>query len=103
MIRLTAPAKKLIDQYQPDWVIIEDTRKATKKGKRTKEVVVAIGMAAREGDTHWMAVERRHSYKNKYEEAAALREKHRQLSSMKISRDRPYDCSPSAPMAQIRG
>ena len=91
-----AYARKMVDLYTPDWVIVEDPKMARFKGEKTKQLITAMTKVARKSQANCMVVERRQDFKNKYEEADALIEKHPKLNAIAIRRDRAFDLEPRA-------
>ncbi|MBB4302833.1 hypothetical protein GGD81_001869 [Rhodobium orientis] len=67
-----AQAKRWIDELRPDVVITEKIPEGSRKGERTRQVIAAVARVARNRVLNDIVLPRIRTYKNKYEEAAAL-------------------------------
>ena len=89
-----AYAHTMLERYNPDWVILEDTTKAQRKGANTKALIAGMVEASRQSQANCMVVERPREFRNKYQEAEALMEKYPLLRAIPIARARVYDIEP---------
>lgn len=86
-------AQQMIDTFSPDVIVTECFAKARHKGQHTKQVICVLGDVAERNPILNVAVERRQSYQNKYEEATALAKRYPALAAMTPTR-RLYDNEP---------
>lgn len=68
-------AKIWIDKFKPDVVVTEKLEKGCRKGVNTKALIEAVNVVAANENLFDVSVTRPRSFKNKYEEAAALAER----------------------------
>ncbi|MEM9761637.1 MAG: hypothetical protein AAF968_03850 [Pseudomonadota bacterium] len=68
--------QELISRFRPDVVVTEVTDERSRKGARTKSLIGSIAEIASHNAVLDVSVERPRQYPSKYEEAAALAERH---------------------------
>jgi hypothetical protein len=89
-----AYAQRLINDLMPDVVVTEELETAKHKGKRTLELIAAMGRTAEYNDLLDVSVPHGHRYPNKYAEADALAERYPELMAWKPVKRRFFDNEP---------
>ncbi|MEM7529639.1 MAG: hypothetical protein AAF416_18545 [Pseudomonadota bacterium] len=87
-------AQKWINELQPDVVVTEKAEQATKKGDKTKAIIAAIASTAEHNYLLDVSVARGHEHPTKYEEAAALAERHPEVAAWVPKKRRLFDNEP---------
>ena len=87
-------AEGWIDSLEPDVVVTEDPDTAQKKGAKSKHLTRTIADMAKGKPVSALSITRERSFKNKYEEAAALVERYAELRHWVPSKRRIQDNEP---------
>lgn len=78
--RATALAAEWFARLRPEVVVTEKVGDWMRKSERTRNIIRAIAAAAADSGAYDVCVPRRHTHRNKYEEAAVLVQRFPQLA-----------------------
>ncbi|PWE34093.1 hypothetical protein DDZ14_02745 [Maritimibacter sp. 55A14] len=87
-------AQRWITRLEPEAVVTEKITKTSHKGEKTRAIIAAMADTAAQFHVYDISVARVQSYRNKYEEAAALAELYPEIKDWLPPERRFYDNEP---------